>query len=67
MEVTVQIPDELAVSLASEGNLSSRIVEALLAEEYRSGRLTKPQLRKAIGAETSYELDRLSQAASYLD
>ena len=31
MEVTVQIPDELAVSLASEGNLSSRIVEALLA------------------------------------
>ena len=57
MQVTVQIPDELAKILGAEGDLSRRVVEALLVEEYRSGRLTKPQLRTALNIETSHELD----------
>jgi len=58
MEVTVQIPDDLARSLSTDGgDLSRRVVESLAVEEYRNGRLTKPQLRRALGLETSYELD----------
>jgi Uncharacterised protein family (UPF0175) len=58
MVLTVQIPDELARSLnAGGGDLSRRLIEALAVEEYRSERLTKPQLRQLLGIETSYELD----------
>ena len=32
-------------------------LEALAADEYRSGNLTKPDLRRWLGLETSYEID----------
>lgn len=58
MQVTVEIPETLARSLRVEdADLSRRVLETLAAEEYRSGRLTKPQLRESLGLETSYELD----------
>jgi len=57
MVVTIQIPDEIVEALKTEGDISRRIVEAFFAEEYRSGRLAKPQLRTALGFDTSYELD----------
>ena len=58
MVLKVQIPDELARSLnTGGGDLSRRVIEALAVEEYRSERLTKPQLRQLLGIETSYELD----------
>jgi Uncharacterised protein family (UPF0175) len=58
MNLTVQIPDDLARSLnADGGDLSRRVVEALALEEYQSGRLTKLQLRQTLGFQTSYELD----------
>lgn len=58
MQVTVEIPEALARSLqAEDADMSRRVLEALAAEEYRSGRLTKPQLRESLGLETSYELD----------
>jgi hypothetical protein len=58
MELTVHIPDDLARSLDERGgDISRRVVEALAVEEYRSGRLTKPQLRQALGIESSNELD----------
>ena len=58
MNLTVQIPDDLARSLnAAGGDLSRRALEALALDEYRSGRLTKPELRHALGFETGYELD----------
>jgi hypothetical protein len=47
VELTVHIPDDIAERLgdsASE-NLSRRALEAFLAEEYRLGRLHKPDLR----------------------
>lgn len=44
MELTVQIPDELASRMAASGaDLSRRALEALALEEFKSGRLTKPE------------------------
>ena len=63
MDLTVQIPDDLASRMsASGGDLSRRALEALLAEEYRLGRLDKPDLRRLLGFETSYEIDGFLKA-----
>lgn len=62
--MTVHIPDGIAERLgdsASE-NLSRRALEAFLAEEYRLGRLHKPDLRRLLGFETSYEIDGFLKA-----
>jgi hypothetical protein len=46
MNVTVHIPDDLAKRLtATGGDLSRRALEALATEEYKHGRLTKPELQ----------------------
>jgi hypothetical protein len=58
VELTVQIPDDVAVRLnAAGGDLSRRALEALVAEEYRQNRLTKPDLRRVLGFETSDQID----------
>lgn len=63
MQLTVQIPDDLADRLSSRGgDLSRRALEALAAEEYRSGRLTKPVLRTLLGFETGDQIDGFLKA-----
>ena len=58
MELTVQIPDELASRMSASGvDLSRRALEALALEEFKSGRITKPELRRLLGFETRYLLD----------
>jgi hypothetical protein len=58
MNLTVEIPDDLARSMsAAGGDPSRRVLEALALDEYKSGRLTKPELRHALGFATGYELD----------
>ena len=58
MELIVQIPDELASRMsASGGELSRRALEALALEEFKSGRITKPELRRLLGFGTRYQLD----------
>ena len=58
MQLTVQIPDDLAHRLsATGGDLSRRALEALAAEEFRNGRLTKPELRRLLGFETGDQID----------
>ena len=58
MELTVQIPDDLAQRLsAAGGDLSRRALEALVSEEYKQGHLTKPDLRRMLGFETSDQID----------
>ena len=58
MNLTVEIPDDLARSIgAAGGDPSRRVLEALALDEYKSGRLTKPELRHALSFATSYELD----------
>ena len=69
MNVTVEIPDNLARSLhATGGDISRRVLEVLALEEYKSGRLTEAELRQALGFETRYELDGfLKQHQVWLD
>jgi hypothetical protein len=63
MNLIVQIPDDIAGRLsASGGDLSRRALEALLAEEYKNDRITKPELQQLLGIETSYELDGFLKA-----
>jgi hypothetical protein len=58
MEFTVQIPDDLATRLsAAGGDLSRRALEGLALEEFRVGRLTKPELRRLLGFATGDQLD----------
>ena len=41
----------------SGGDLSRRALEWLALEEYRSGHITKPELRRLLGFGTRYKLD----------
>ena len=63
MELTVQIPDELASRMSASGaDLSRRALEALALEEFKSGRITKPELRRLLGYGTRYQLDGFLKA-----
>jgi hypothetical protein len=47
MNVTLQIPDDIAKRLtAAGGDLSRVALEALATEEYTRGRLTKPEVQR---------------------
>jgi hypothetical protein len=57
MNLTLEIPDDLVGQLRAGGiDLSRRAREALTAEEYKHERLSKPDLQRLPGIETSYEL-----------
>lgn len=63
MNLTVEIPDDLAQRLSTGGgDLSRRALEALAAEGYRQGRLHKPDLRRLLGFTTSDQIDTFLQA-----
>ena len=50
MNLTFEIPDDVAIRLSvAGGDLPRRALEALVAEEYRQRRLTKPDLRRLLG------------------
>jgi hypothetical protein len=58
MRITLDIPDELAVSLAPRGQDPARAaLEAIAIEAYRERRLTGFQLRSLLGIPSRYELD----------
>lgn len=68
MNLTVQIPDDLAERLsATGGDLSRRALEAFALEEYKSGHLTKPELRQLLGYETRAALDGFLKAHGVLE
>ena len=63
MDLTVQIPDDLASRMGtSGGDLSRRALESLALEEFKSGRITKPELRRLLGFESRYLLDGFLKA-----
>src|SRR5207245_2629724 len=67
MNLTVEIPDDVAQRLAAAGgDLSRRALEALGLEEYKRGRLTKPELRRLLGFETRAELDEFFKSHEVL-
>jgi len=63
MNLTVEIPDDLAEQLtATEGDVSRRALEALALEAYRNGHLTEEGLRRMLGFGTRYQLDGFLKA-----
>ena len=63
MNLTVEIPDDVAQRLSAVGgDLSRRALEALAAEEYKHGHLTKPDLRRLLGFDTSDQIDGFLKA-----
>lgn len=63
MNLTVQIPDDLAGRLAAAGgDLSRRALEAFAVEEYKHDRLTKAELQRLLGIESGFELDAFLKA-----
>ena len=63
MQVTVDIPDDVAERLkVAGGDLSRRALEAFALEEYRRGQLTKPELRRLLGLGTRDALDGFLKA-----
>jgi Uncharacterised protein family (UPF0175) len=63
MNLTVEIPDEIAARLRTAGgDLSRRLLEGFALEEYKSERLSKAQLRRLLGFETRFELDDFLKA-----
>ena len=53
MQITVQLPDDLA----QHANPAREALEAFAIEGYRSGVLSAYQVRMLLGFETRYELD----------
>ncbi len=63
MEVTVQIPDDIASRMTVDGgDLPRRALEALALEEYKSGHLTDPELLRLLGFTSRYQLDGFLKA-----
>src|SRR5580658_7408833 len=63
MNLTVEIPDDVAKRLsAAGGDLSRRALEAFLSEEYKQGRLTTLDLRRVLGLDTSEQIDEFLKA-----
>jgi len=57
MQVTVHIPDDLARRLGTASEVERRVLEALALEEFKLGRLSKPELRRLLGFGTREALD----------
>jgi len=58
MQLTVQIPDDIARRLSEAGgDLSRRALEGLALEEFKSGHISKPELRRLLGFDNRYDLD----------
>lgn len=53
MQITVQLPDDLA----DHGNPGREALEALVIEGYSTGALSAKQARLLLGFETRFELD----------
>lgn len=68
MNLTIQIPDDLARDLAAAGgDLSRRALEAFALEEFKTGRLTKPALWKLLGYATGDQLDGFLKAHAVVE
>lgn len=63
MQVTVNIPDDLASQLIPAGQDPARaVLEDALVQAYRENRISGHQLMTALGIETRYELDGFLKA-----
>jgi Uncharacterised protein family (UPF0175) len=58
MQITIEIPDDLAATLSASGQDPARAaLEAIALEAYRQRHLSGYQLRMLLGISSRYELD----------
>ena len=58
MEITVNIPDDLAKQIIAEGlDPARQALEDIAVEAYRAHRVTGVQLRRLLGIQSRHELD----------
>jgi hypothetical protein len=57
MNWTLQLPDALTSRFASAQEVERRVLEALALDEFRLGRLTRPELKQVLGFATRGALD----------
>lgn len=69
MQITIDIPDEVAQRLNIEwGNLSRRLLEILVAEAYRSGTISTSEARQILQLPSHLETHAfLKRMAVYLN
>jgi hypothetical protein len=68
MNLTVEIPDDLGNRLAAGGDdLARRALEGFALEEYKAGRVTRPELRRLLGFQTRHELDGFLKAHAVVE
>lgn len=58
MDVMVRIPDEIAERLGTAADIERRVLEALALEEFKRGKLTRPELRRLLGFGSRAALDQ---------
>jgi hypothetical protein len=57
MQITVELPEDIAAQLAAKGeNLSRAALEALALEGYRTERLSTAHLRRLLGYQTRMQV-----------
>jgi hypothetical protein len=68
MQITLDIPDELAAQMISGGeDISRAALEAMAVEGYRTERLSESEIRKLLGFETRMEVHAfLKEHGAYL-
>ncbi len=58
MNLTVEIPDDIASRLVEQGeDLPRRALEQLALAEFKMGKITRAELRRCLGFGTRFELD----------
>jgi len=69
MNVAIELPAEIASSLAGPHDDLSRVaLEALAAQGYRDGKLTHAEVQQMLGFNSRWETDAfLKQSGAYLD
>ena len=69
MEVRIQIPDDVAAQIQTDGrDLPRSVLEAYALEGYKSGQLSAYQVQEILGFETPMEVDGfLKSHGVYLD
>jgi len=67
MQVTLELPEDLAHRLAADAaSLSRTALEALALEGVRSGKLTPAQARRLLGIKSRHEMDGFLKAHDVL-
>ena len=63
MQINLDVPEEIARTFGQDaGSLERAALEGLALEGVRSGRLSRGQVRRLLGAQTRYEVDGFLKA-----